>query len=256
MEQRHFSPNTGVVVTGAASGIGLACAEALAAAGRPVAIWDLSQEKSAAVAQRISEDHGVVAIGLGVDVSSNQAIAEAVRATRDGLPSIGGLVHAAGVVIQAPLEQVTEDNWDAVLNVNLRALVFLLQAVLPDLRANSGSAVVGIASMNATLGSGLVPAYSASKGGMLSLVKSLADSLAHDGIRINSLSPGAIRTPMLFHGGDDSFATVFEGRALLGRLGEPKEIGSVVRFLLSDEASYITGTELVVDGGFIPSQRF
>lgn len=256
MEQRHLSPNTGVVVTGAASGIGLACAEALAAAGRPVAIWDLSQEKSAAVAQRISEDHGVVAIGLGVDVSSNQAIAEAVRATRHGLPSIGGLVHAAGVVIQAPLEQVTEDNWNAVLNVNLRALVFLLQAVLPDLRANAGSAVVGIASMNATLGSGLVPAYSASKGGMLSLVKSLADSLAHDGIRINSLSPGAIRTPMLFHGGDDSFATVFEGRALLGRLGEPKEIGSAVRFLLSDEASYITGTELVVDGGFIPSQRF
>lgn len=256
MEQRHLSPTTGVVVTGAASGIGLACAEALAAAGRPVAIWDLSREKSAAVAQRISEVHGVAAVGLGVDVSNNRAITEAMQATREGLPSIGGLVHAAGVVVQAPLEQVTEENWDAVLNVNLRALVFLLQAILPELRANSGSAVVGIASMNATLGSGLVPAYSASKGGMLSLVKSLADSLARDGIRINSLSPGAIRTPMLFHGGDDSFASVFEGRALLGRLGEPKEIGSAVRFLLSDEASYITGTELVVDGGFIPSQRF
>lgn len=256
MDQHHLTPTTGVIITGGASGIGRACAEAVAAAGRPVAIWDLNEEKSAAVAQRITETYGVDAIGLGVDVSENQAIGEALLATRDRLASIGGLVHAAGVVIQAPLEQVTEENWSRVLDVNLRALIFLVQAALPDLRANPGSAVVGIASMNATLGSGLVPAYSASKGGMLSLVKSLADTLANDGIRINALSPGAIRTPMLFHGGDDSFASVFEGRALLGRLGEPKEIGSVVRFLLSDEASYVTGTELVVDGGFIPSQRF
>lgn len=254
MEHQHL-PTTSVIVTGGASGIGLACAEALAAVGRPVAIWDLSAEKSAAAAARIAETAGVPVIGLGVDVSSNQAIDEALQDTRRRLPAIGGLVHAAGVVIQAPLGQVTEQNWSAVLDVNLRALVFLLQAALPDLKASPGSAVVGIASMNATLGNGLVPAYTASKGGLLSVVKSLADSLANDGVRINALSPGAIRTPMLFHEGDDSFAHVFERRAMLGRLGEPKEIATAVRFLLSSDASYITGTELVVDGGFIPSQR-
>lgn len=253
--EHHHLPATSVIVTGGASGIGLACAEALAAVGRPVAIWDLSAEKSAVAAERIAETTGVPVIGLGVDVSSNRAIDEALQDTRRRLPPIGGLVHAAGVVIQAPLGQVTERNWSAVLDVNLRALVFLLQAALPDMKANPGSAVVGIASMNATLGNGLVPAYTASKGGLLSLVKSLADSLANDGVRINALSPGAIRTPMLFHEGDDSFAHVFERRAMLGRLGEPKEIATAVRFLLSSDASYITGTELVVDGGFIPSQR-
>lgn len=255
MEQRYHLPTTSVIVTGGASGIGLACAEAMAAVGRPVAIWDLSAQKSAAAAERIAQANGVPVIGLGVDVSNNQAIGEAMEETRRRLPAIGALVHAAGVVIQAPLEKVTEENWSAVMDVNLRALVFLMQAALPDLKANPGSAVVGIASMNATLGSGLIPAYTASKGGLLSLVKSLADSLANEGIRINAVSPGAIRTPMLLPGGDDSFARVFEQRAMLGRLGEPKEIATAVRFLLSDDASYITGTELVVDGGFIPSQR-
>lgn len=255
MEQCYHLPTTSVIVTGGASGIGLACAEAMAAVGRPVAIWDLSAQKSAAAAERIAQACGVPVIGLGVDVSNNQAIGEAMQETRRRLPAIGALVHAAGVVIQAPLEKVTEENWSAVMDVNLRALVFLMQAVLPDLKANPGSAVVGIASMNATLGSGLIPAYTASKGGLLSLVKSLADSLANEGIRINAVSPGAIRTPMLLPEGDDSFVHVFERRAMLGRLGESREIATAVRFLLSDDASYITGTELVVDGGFIPSQR-
>ncbi|MCY1405589.1 General stress protein 39 [compost metagenome] len=126
--------------------------------------------------------------------------------------------------------------------------------MLPDLRANPGSAVVGIASINATLGSGLIPAYSASKGGMLSLVRSLADALGADGIRVNSVSPGQILTPMIAPIVEAN-PGLFERRILLGRVGQPAELGRVVRFLLSEEASYINAAEIVVDGGNISSQR-
>lgn len=257
MSRHDHSPVSGVIVTGGASGIGLACAEALAAVGRPVALWDLGHQQPGKVAERLAQTHGVSVIGLEVDVRSVEAIEQGVRVTREALSSIGGLVHAAGVVLQAPLGQVTKENWNAVMDVNLSALVFLVQAIRADLQANPGSAVVGIASMNASLGNGLIPAYTASKGGMLSLVKSLADDLANDGVRINALSPGAIRTPMLCPTDidDDSFVDALAAKSMLGRLGKPEEIGAAVRFLLSEDASFITATELVVDGGAIPSQR-
>jgi NAD(P)-dependent dehydrogenase (short-subunit alcohol dehydrogenase family) len=243
------------VVTGGASGIGRASAEALAAVGRAVAIWDLSAEKSAAIAAELARQYGVAAVGVGIDLRDPAAIAPALTQTRAALPAIGGLVHAAGVVAEIPVEQLSAANWDAVLHVNLRAMALLVQALLPDLRAHPGAAVVGIASINATLGNGLIPAYSASKGGMLSLVRSLADSLGRDGIRINAVSPGQIRTPMMQPAVDALPAGTFERRILLGRMGEPAEIGKVVRFLLADEASYITAAEIVVDGGNISSQR-
>jgi NAD(P)-dependent dehydrogenase (short-subunit alcohol dehydrogenase family) len=142
-----------------------------------------------------------------------------------------------------------------VLDVNLRAMVLLVRALRPDLRASRGSAVVGIASVNATLGNAAIPAYSASKGGVLSLVRSLADDLARDGIRINAVSPGQIRTPMLQPSIDLLPKGSYERRILLGRLGEPDEVASVVRFLLSDEAAYVTAAEFVVDGGNLSSQR-
>lgn len=248
-------PATAVVITGGASGIGLASAEALAAVGRPVAIWDLNQARCEAVATDIANRYGIATLGLAVDVRDPAAIQAATGRTREALPAIGGLVHAAGVVANESVEQLTAESWDAVLDVNLRAMVLLVQALLPDLKANPGSAVIGIASINATLGNGMIPAYTASKGGLLSLVRSLADDLGPHGIRVNSVSPGQIMTPMLKPTVEATEKGFFERRILLGRLGEPKEIGNAVRFLLSNDASYITAAELVVDGGNISSQR-
>ena len=121
-------------------------------------------------------------------------------------------------------------------------------------RWGQGSAIVAITSINATLGNAINPIYTAAKGGMLSLVRSLADRLARDGVRVNSVSPGQILTPMM-KPAVDNLPGFFEKRILLARIGEPEEIGSVVRFLMSDDASYITAAELLVDGGNISSQR-
>jgi len=249
------SPGSGVIVTGGASGIGFASAEALAAAGRPVAIWDLRAADAARAAQALGERWSIPTAAAGIDLCATEGIPAAVAATRAALPSIGALVHAAGVSLAVPLEELDPAQWDAVLNVNLRALPFIVKAIRADLAANPGSAVVGIASINATLGNWMNPAYTASKGGMLSLVRSLADDLGRDGVRVNAVSPGQIRTPMLQPAVDSLPQGFFEKRILLGRLGEPREIASVVRFLLSDEASYVTAAEIVVDGGNISSQR-
>ncbi|MNS91446.1 3-oxoacyl-[acyl-carrier-protein] reductase FabG [compost metagenome] len=193
---RGNTPASAVVVTGGASGIGEACAAALAAVNRPVAIWDIQEDKARAVAAALAERYDVPTFGLGIDLRAPAGLGDALARTRAALPALGGMVHAAGVVDQSGIDGLTQARWDAVLDVNLRAMALLVQAMLPDLRAQPGAAVVGIASINATLGNALIPAYSASKGGLLSLVRSLADSLGRDGIRINAVSPGQIHTPM------------------------------------------------------------
>lgn len=257
------SPSTGVLVTGGASGIGLASARALAAVGRPVAIWDIDVRRAEAAAELICAEFGAQwnracskpAVGFGVDVRSPEAIAAAADETRRRLPSLGGIVHCAGIVDTGSLEGVSLDSWADGINIHLRPIVLLLQTFLQDLKRQPGSAVVATASINATLGNGINPVYSAAKGGVLSLVRSLADRLAHDGIRINSVSPGQIETPMIRPAIDALPPGLFERRILLQRIGAAEEVGRVVRFLLSDEASYITAAEIVVDGGNISSQR-
>lgn len=256
LQSKLSSPATGVIVTGGASGIGLACAEALMAVGRPVSLWDLDAARCEAAAADLADRYAVTAVGSAIDLRRTDGIESAVGEAREALGSLGGVVHAAGVSLAVPLEQLTVETWEAVLNVNLRALPFLVQAARADLRGNPGSAVVGIASINATLGNAANPAYSASKGGMLSLVRSLADDLATDGVRINAVSPGQIATPMLQPTVDALPAGQFERRILLARLGRAEEVARAVRFLLSDEASYVTAAELVVDGGNLSSQRF
>ncbi len=248
-------PATGIIVTGGASGLGRASAEALAAVGRPVALWDLDADRCRKVAEEITGQYGSLAVGRAVDVRDPAAIRAGVLATRECLPSIGGFVHAAGVVDTDSLDGLTPEGFNAGLEIHLRPIALLAQALLPDLAAHPGSAIVAFASINATLGNAMNPIYSAAKGGVLSLVRSLADRLARDGVRINAISPGQIRTPMMQPALDGLGDAAFTRRILLGRIGDPAEIGRVVRFLLSEEASYVTASEFVVDGGNISSQR-
>src|SRR4051794_9843234 len=247
----QLTPTTPVIVTGGASGIGLGCARALAAVGRPVAVWDLQASAAEKEAAGIAEEFGVATIGEGIDVTRSADLPAAAARARAALGPIGGLVHAAGVSGSGPVDELDEAGWDGVLDVNLRAEAFLVKAVVDDLRATPGAAVVGIASIAAIIAYEAIPAYCASKAGLLGLTRSLSINLARDGIRVNAVCPGYVDTPMLRRG---SIATPERREAMatkppLGRLAEPDDIAKAVRFLMSDEAAYITGQHLVVDGG-------
>jgi NAD(P)-dependent dehydrogenase (short-subunit alcohol dehydrogenase family) len=249
-QDRLGSPATGVVVTGGASGIGRACCLALAAVGRPVAAWDRTGDAAAATATACAE-LGVAAIGVEVDVTDAAAVAAAVATTTDALGSVGGLVHAAGTVQPALDDVVDLDTWDLVLGVNLRAEAVLVSALLPALRAATpGSAIVGIASIEGLIGHGFIPSYVASKHGLIGLTRSLTHRLGPEGIRANVVCPGYIDTPMLAPTISTPEARAsFEHKIPTGRLGEPDDVARVVRFLLSDEAAYMNGSVVVVDGG-------
>jgi NAD(P)-dependent dehydrogenase (short-subunit alcohol dehydrogenase family) len=250
------SPESGVIVTGGASGIGRASAEALAEAGRPVALWDLDGTAAERAAREIAARFGVKALGARVDVRDSAAFPGLIASAREALGSIGGVVHAAGVVRGEPIDALEPAGWSAVIDVNLSAIALLSAALIPELRKHKGSSIVGIASINGLIGHEHIPAYCASKAGLMGLIRSLADRLAPEGIRANSICPGYIDTPMLapsasLPGGREMYLR----KTPMKRLGEPIEIGRAVRFLMSDDASFITATELVVDGGRIGGDR-
>ncbi len=241
-----------VVVTGGASGIGRASAVALAARGRPVALWDLDPDRAAGAADEITRVHGVPAVGLGIDVTDSSRFAEALERSRSVVGTVGGLVHAAGTVVAQPVGELDEAGWDFVMAVNLRAFPLLVQALLPDLMSSSGAAVVGISSIEGWIGNAAIPAYCASKAGLLGAVRSMAERFGPDGIRVNAVCPGYVETPMLAPAlGVPDVRGRFEASSPLGRIGQPSEIGEPVAFLLSGAASFITGQALIVDGGVL-----
>lgn len=237
----------GVVVTGGASGIGRASAEALVAEGRRVMLWDIAPDVTA-----VGEAMGMPA--AVVDVCDGTAIAAAADVAAEALAGVDGLVHAAGRVIPEPVGAFTEQSWDAVLDVNLRAHALLTQVLLPHLqeaaRGGGQPAIVGISSIEGLQANPFIPAYCASKAGLLGLTRSMAAQLGPDGIRVNAVCPGFIETPMLQIALDvEELRDGFISAAPLGRLGAPQDIGAAVAFLMSAKASFITGAHLVVDGG-------
>jgi NAD(P)-dependent dehydrogenase (short-subunit alcohol dehydrogenase family) len=245
-----LSPDTGVIVTGGASGIGRACALALAEAGRPVACWDIDGDGAERAATEAAE-LGVAAVGLRCDVTQAASFSALIDQSRDVLGSIGGLVHAAGVAGPMPVDFLDEEAWDAVTDVNLRAEALLVRDLLDDLRsARPGSAIVGIASVEAIIAHGMLPAYCASKAGLLGLTRSLALRLAGEGIRVNAVCPGAVDTQMLAPAlASPEIMESLIGQVPLERIADPMDVARVVRFLLSDDANYVTGAHILVDGG-------
>lgn len=243
-------PSTPVVVTGGGSGIGRATCIALAEVGRPIAAWDINGAGAKETAAQCAE-LGVATHAIELDVRDQEAVNAAAADTLDALGAIGGLCHAAGVAGPMPVDFIDETSWDAVLDVNLRAEAFVVRALIPALKAaNPGSAIVGIASVEAIIANGMIPAYCASKAGLLGLTRSLAHRLSADSIRVNAVCPGAVNTPMLAPMlAMPEARQRLESTIPLARVCDPSEIAKVVRFLLSDDASYVQGASIVVDGG-------
>ncbi len=248
---RLGSPNTGVLVTGGGSGIGRQTAIALAEVGRPVAIWDIDAGGAEETAALCRDLHGTPASWSVVDVADTAALETAVPRAAAELGTLGGFVHAAGVAGAAPVDLIDDVVWDATLNVNLRAAVMIGRLLLGPFReAGPGSAVVLISSIEGLFGSSFLTAYCASKGGVIAVMRSIADRFAAEGFRVNAVCPGAVATPMLAPAFElPGFREQLEERTPLKRVSTPDEIARPIRFLLSDEASFITGATLTIDGG-------
>lgn len=236
------------LVTGAASGIGRATAELFIAEGAAVALLD----RNAGLLETAASELGGTAVAA--DVSLHAEVDRAVAAAAEALGGLDTVVNAAGVSMLQPFEETAPEIWQQTLAVNLTGPYAVCRAALPHLRAAGGGSIVNIAS-----GAGLRPipnsaAYSASKAGLIMFGRALATELAGDGIRVNTVCPGIVDTPMMQTALDRSLEpeaarqAVIE-RYLLKRLAEPREIALAVRYLSSAEAAYVTGTTLPVDGG-------
>ena len=243
---------TTAIVTGGASGIGLAIAEALARRGTKVAIFDLQEELLAAEVDRLRHD-GLVVSGHRVDVSDRTQIEAAVAAIRDEFGPVLILVNNAGIEQFGKFAEITDELWDRVMAINLRGPFMCAQAVLPDMKAAGWGRIVNISSSSAQAGQPFMAAYVSSKAGLIGLTKSMALELGPRGITVNTIPPGMVVTPMTdravaegrFTAPLEHFASITPVR----RAGEPADIANAAIFLCSDESSYITGQVIGVNGG-------
>jgi NAD(P)-dependent dehydrogenase (short-subunit alcohol dehydrogenase family) len=240
------------LVTGAGNGIGRAVAETFAKAGAAVACVDLDQGQAKAVAQSIAQSGGR-AITLACDVSREADTVAAANAAREQLGSVRVLVNAAATIDKnANVLEVDPDDWDCIFAVNVKGAFLMSRAVLPMMIAAGGGSIIHIASQLGRVAAPRRVAYCSTKGAVIQLAKAMAVDHAQDNVRVNALSPGAVATRRLVHryGNMDEARREAGPKHLLNRLGEPEEIAQAALFLASDGASFMTGADLLVDGGY------
>jgi NAD(P)-dependent dehydrogenase (short-subunit alcohol dehydrogenase family) len=240
-------------VTGAASGIGAASAEAFAAEGARVVVSDRDAAGCEDVAERI-RSHGGTALGVAADVTSTDDVNRLIEAAVSEHGGLDVLHCNAGVVFTALLEDSTIEDLDRVFDVNLKGVVRCVQAALPQLKKRPGNIVI-TASKVGLVAQYNTPIYNASKGAVISLTKSLAIDYAKHGVRVNCICPGIIDTPLFrdYIGGLPDPEKALKEHSVaqpLGRLGTPGDCASVALFLASDDAGFVTGVPLLVDGGY------
>lgn len=241
------------VVTGGASGIGRATAVRFAEEGATVAVVDVAEDGGMQTVQAI-QDVGGEAAFYKADVSSEDDWMTLVADVVDDFGAIDFLHNNAGIEgAQAPLIEQTEEDWDRVIDINLKGVFFGLKHVVPQMQAQGGGAIVNTSSVAGLVGYENIAPYVASKHGVVGLTRSAALEHATENIRINSVNPGVVDTPMVqrYIGGDEEAKRAFEASEPVGRFAEPAEIASAVVFLCSDDASFVTGYPLAVDGGLV-----
>jgi 2-hydroxycyclohexanecarboxyl-CoA dehydrogenase len=243
------------IITGAGSGIGRACALRFASAGMRIAITDIDAGALQAVSDQLAVEGGDI-LCIPSDVSDESACEQAAQQVIAAWGRIDMLVANAGVQIGGRLLEASDSDWDRILSVNLKGVAYSCKAVIPAMLQQGSGSIVIVSSINALVGSAGMAVYDMSKAGVLALTRSLATEYGLSGIRVNAVCPGNTLTD--FHINKmarkgvtvDQIRAMTKGYGLLGRIAEPEEIANAVYFLASEQASFITGQSLVVDGGF------
>jgi 2-hydroxycyclohexanecarboxyl-CoA dehydrogenase len=232
--------------------MGAAICRHLAARGHRVAVLDVDEDAANGVAKELQAD-GAAVMGARVDVSDRTAVLAALSSVRSTLGTAGILVTSAGIEGFESFLAITPEAWNRMIAVNLTGTFHCLQAVVPDMIEAGWGRIVTISSSSAQSGTRRMAHYVASKGGVIALTKALALDLAPDGITVNTIPPGVIDTPMMrrpIESGQMASMEQVLARAPLGRAGTPDDIASACAFLCSEEAGYITGQQINVNGGW------
>lgn len=239
------------IVTGAAQGLGLACVERLSADGARVILSDINREKGKAEAARLAQDGGEV-VFVPADVTSKEEVEQLVQATTERFGNIDILVNNAGITHDASFLELEEEDFDRVITTNLKSMFLVGQAVARQMvTAGTQGAIVNMSSANAIMAIPRQVPYVVSKGGIKQLTAVMSLGLAEHGIRVNAVGPGTILTELARKAvlTNEENRRAILSRTPLGRCGEPSEVASIVAFLASEDASYLTGQTIYPDGG-------
>ena len=243
------------LVTGAAAGIGAACAKRLAADGIAVGVLDLDPQRCADTVEAI-ESAGGRALALGADISDREQVKAAFAALRDAFGPVTIVVNNAGVTDFTPFEKITDDQWDFIYRVNVRGTFVVTQEALPDMKAAQWGRIVNISSSSGQTGAAGMAPYSSSKGAVITLTRSLAQELGPLGITVNNIPPGSVMGTIMSEANRDKFNISAESLAAsipVRRVGEPEDIANACAWLCLETSSYVTGQTIGVNGGRVVS---
>ena len=241
------------LVTGATSGIGAETARVLAAAGAEVMLAGRREEAAKTLCDEIVRSGGTAAYVLG-EVTEPGFATDAAAAAEETLGCLNVLVNAAGVICRGTAEVTSDEDWAAIMSVNVSGTFFMSRAALPAMRRAGGGSIINLGSTVGLVGCAGLAAYCASKGAVVNLTRAMALDHAKEGIRVNSVNPGGVDTPMLVSGhgdvGPDAVREANRTAIPQGWLPKPVEIANVIAFLASDLSAHVTGAALPVDGGY------
>jgi len=242
------------IITGARRGMGKSHALTLAKAGAKVVVADISQEDCEMVVEEIKKNGGE-ALAVKCDVTKKEDIDNMVKVAMERWRKVDILVNNAGICQFKPFLELTEEEWDRTLDINLKGYFLCAQAAAKEMVKQKNGKIINIASVasgQVGIGMATLAHYCASKGGIIAMTEALAVELAPFGIRVNAIAPGMIETPMIDPvKKDPKMMEAMLSKIPMGRVGKPEEVSNLVLFLASDASSYITGSTVIIDGGWL-----